>query len=51
MDIEDASVPYRAFRRSGPYPALTRRIMRSGSVLAHVAGWFALVVTQRFDGL
>jgi hypothetical protein len=50
MDIEDSSVPYRAFLRSGPYPALSQRVLRSGGVLAKAAGWFALVVTAASAG-
>ena len=50
MDIEDSSVPYRAFLRSGSYPALTQRVLRSGGVLAQAAGWFALVVTAASAG-
>ena len=50
MDIEDSSVPYRAFLRSGAYPALTQRVLRSGGVLAQAAGWFALVVTAASAG-
>jgi hypothetical protein len=50
MDIEDSSVPYRAFLRSGPYPALSQRVLRSGGVLAQAAGWFALVVTAASAG-
>jgi hypothetical protein len=44
MDIEDSSVPYRAFLRSGSYPAMTERFVRSGGVLVRAAGWAALVV-------
>jgi hypothetical protein len=44
MDIEESSVPYRAFLRSGTYPALSERFVRSGGVLVRAAGWFALVV-------
>ncbi|HET8936935.1 MAG TPA: hypothetical protein VFN67_26010 [Polyangiales bacterium] len=44
MDIEDSSVPYRAFLRSGTYPAITERFVRSGGVLVRAAGWAALVV-------
>ncbi len=50
MDIEDSSVPYRAFLRSGSYPALSQRVVRSGGVLAQAAGWFALVVTAASGG-
>jgi hypothetical protein len=50
MDIEESSVPYRAFLRSGSYPALTQRVVRSGGVLAQAAGWFALVVTAASGG-
>lgn len=50
MDIEDSSVPYRAFLRSGPYPALSQRVLRSGGVLAQAAGWFALIVTAASAG-
>jgi hypothetical protein len=50
MDIEDSSESYRAFRRSGSYPALTQRVLRSGSVLAQAAGWFALIVTAASVG-
>lgn len=50
MDMEESSVPYRAFLRSGSYPALTQRVMRSGGVLAQAAGWFALVVTAASGG-
>lgn len=57
MDIEESSVPYRAFLRSGSYPVMSQRVVRSGGVLVRAAGWFALVVgaasagystTQRF---
>lgn len=50
MDIEDSEVPYRAFLRSGSYPALTQRVMRSGGLLAQAAGWFALVLTAASAG-
>jgi hypothetical protein len=50
MDIEDSSVPYRAFLRSGPHPVLSQRVLRSGGVLAKAAGWFALVVTAASAG-
>jgi hypothetical protein len=50
MNIEDSSTPYRSFVRSGAYPALTQRVMRSGSVLVQAAGWFALVVTAASAG-
>ena len=50
MDIEDSSVPYRAFLRSGSYPALSQRVLRSGGVLAQAAGWLALVATAASAG-
>lgn len=50
MDIEDSSVPYRAFLRSGSYPAITERFVRSGGALARAAGWAALVVSAASAG-
>jgi hypothetical protein len=51
IDNNDSSMPtYRAFLRSGSYPALSQRFARSGNMIMRATGWFALVVTAASAG-